>query len=765
MSKSDFQISVELTNLIPTRTISNFTNWTVSKVIEHAHALKRTNSDIIVEDDLTQVFGRALIENKITQQFKNGVGPARPPFPLNDALELRQGRGESLSKALQNENDGRLNTIIQLSLLSAMHDRLSLASALDYGLNERVKSDYKEARSSPGYAGIAGTLQAISSQTPTSMWSQYVHIVRERLLPVVGSLPLQDYGAKLPANLLFACLDSLYLIQRWPDEYRLTISEPVGCVTLIIWAHYLLGIPVVVRNRDSKEDLLFSNDQSMSPNIIVHHTFHIRSRPEICLLGKTDDDIHIRIPPDAAQHVTIEARERVPLAGYSTIHICRAYSNPFSWCYSQEFQDAAHFSVAIAMALSKRLVSDVIGVPLSIERWRIWEAADVLFNHMPFNHALAEKFADNIPPHLRVKDYHSEILPGALDAYLKKCNDGSTILTLGVVATDIIVMATVSGVASCAKLPLIAEDSYTDQGYLQEKLLRCKETVEVGPCDFFNHVLWRLIGPDPVQSHLAVEECQRDVFLASAFGWTVYLSTFAAGDGDVSHVDPQRIYIVEGVPTSKKTGDEKSFGRDATHPSIELIADGSIGAEAANAIVDNSVPSFKSRCISAVQQRSEYYGSGNDSFHLILKFLGTHLEPASSSEAPRSFMIQQSYRSFHENLWRVHRIQKCGCSPKEDAIPEDVRLPIEAATAAGNWAWHKLERPKARGIYGRVERILPERIIIVLVHGDPRARWLAVGAASDATETRQTLLRGLGCCVSCAIEDVIKRDGKWFLII
>jgi hypothetical protein len=759
-----FQVSLELTKVLPVReALTLLARYTVKQVLDLARNLKNSNSDILVEADLVAVFGRVRIDDAITRQFRSAVVGNTATFSIpNSPLELRQGAGPTLENALKPDSDeGALPTIIQLSLLSSTHDRSTLASALSYGINKRVELGFPSANPSPGYDGILGTLEAISSQSPVSFWSPYIQAIRDRITPVLSYGRVRQDAAALPSNLLFACLDSLCMIQRWPEEYTLTVSDAAGCVTLILWAHHLLGLPVLLRAPNAEDDVYFRHDPRASPKVIIHGSkIQSMNGPEICLLG-TGNEVRIRIDPTLAEFVPIEARERVPLAGYSTIHLCRHLEMPLSKAFEapQEFEDAAHFSVAIAISILRRMVRETTSVAFSIKAWQIWEAVSVLFDGVNFEIPRVEKYADTIPSDISLESMSLDLLPSYLQRFCKEKE--LSLAQLYLIAIDVLVMAMVPGIVKCRNLPLITVNDFVEDGTLQKKLIAAKGPISLSSTDIFNHLSRQLLGPSPTDDGLGVEEQNNDIFVVSDFGWTIYLPTFGSGDCDPSHINPESVFIREGVPTDKRTGERKSFIRDATAPTIEFVGTMGIGPEAVNALIDSSVHTYKPRCVSPVYQRYEFYGSKKDGFHVMLKFHGTHMEPPSPIPTPRTFTIQQAYRSFHDSLWRTHRTQRCDC-PTKASNKEETILPIDAGTAVGQWSWHTLERAKRKK---PGERYLPERVIIVLVHGDRRARWLAVGAAWDATKTRQTMLRGLDCCVSCAVNAALQRPGRWFVII
>ncbi|KAF1948099.1 hypothetical protein CC80DRAFT_459694, partial [Byssothecium circinans] len=99
---------------------------------------------------------------------------------------------------------------------------------------------------SPGVDGIYRTLEACSSETSDFNWSGYVTQASSRLGRVLGGIrkPHSDLLG-LPANILFHCLDFLYVVQRTPEERYMEVDGPEGILALIIWAHYILGLSIL----------------------------------------------------------------------------------------------------------------------------------------------------------------------------------------------------------------------------------------------------------------------------------------------------------------------------------------------------------------------------------------------------------------------------------------------------------------------------------------------------------------------------------------
>ena len=123
---TQFSLSVELMKLSP---VQSALTYTVESIISLARALKRSGSDILVEDDLGAIFGRARIAPSVEAHFKDIVKIASfVPLHPGSEIVLDAGPGPTVLRALKDRH--YLATVIQLSFLGWMHETTSLASVL-----------------------------------------------------------------------------------------------------------------------------------------------------------------------------------------------------------------------------------------------------------------------------------------------------------------------------------------------------------------------------------------------------------------------------------------------------------------------------------------------------------------------------------------------------------------------------------------------------------------------------------------------------------
>lgn len=235
---TQFSLSLELTKLPPVQSVLAYS---AESIISLARALKRSGSDILVEEDLGAIFGRAKIVHSLEKHFKYVVKIA-PFVPLHPGSEiiLDACPGATVRRAL---NDAHyLATVIQLSFLGWMHETTSLASVLVENMNQRFQSGIKGATPDPDYEGILTTLQACLSQTSQYPWEVLVRLVENKFQKSRSWLQLQRSPLKrLSPNTLLAAMDYLYLVQSLPEDRFMMIDNQMGLVPIILWANCILG--------------------------------------------------------------------------------------------------------------------------------------------------------------------------------------------------------------------------------------------------------------------------------------------------------------------------------------------------------------------------------------------------------------------------------------------------------------------------------------------------------------------------------------------
>ena len=754
------QMGLELTKIFPLREVVEGTGrYALDKFLELARNLRNSGSDFLVEEDLADIFGRGRINPQIEEDFRKNILQDSKIIPIHkqSVLALSTGAGPTVNRAIQNVDRGYLATIIQLSFLGWMHERVSLASALDDCMNKRLELGIPGARVSPGYDGIYGMLEACSAQTSSFQWSNYVTSVKARMQQVFGHnphlVPLED---RLPPGVLLACMDSLFIIQRTPEERILTISEPRGFTILVVWAHYILGLAVLVKSAQvgQEGEVLFSGQNECSPQVVIEWRALSHEDPKICLL---DRDTEIILTLDQSLYGSInqlDPNERLPLRDYGTVLMCRNFGESLTFRDDPRLIEAVQVTVAVALTLTKTLVRVVdrdTGSSISrccIQDWQVFDAASVLFHSVPYDENSINSRAVMMSKTLALRD--APVSP-ILKEYMNSKSHTAFVFSFIRPALIAVVMAVVPGIRAFGDLPIIAFNDFKEQGDLWRKVVKTTGDIALEAHDLFSEMCMLLVGSDlkPGSSE------GRNVFMVSDFGWTLCLPSF--GDTDPAAANPETLFIRRGVPTNAKTLEQKTRVRDSFDT---LQYTGTRAVKLSEWIVERGMTDFIyiPRCISPVVERTEYYGGRKDGFHLAITFRGEHSPRPNLYTISSPFTITQSYRSFFNGLWETSFTPPCEHSAESPIKLQVAALGSDVATAAGNWSWGE-EEFQAPG------QQLQERIIVILVKGDWRARWLAVGTPRGNKKSRNVMLRRPRCCENCAVKAAAALPGRWLVII
>ena len=243
--QTQLSLSLELAKVFPIR---EALQTGVEQVISLVRALKRNGSDFLVEKDLCDIFGRGRIEPSLEKHFRNVVKTgSSQPLHAGSSISLDAGPGATVQRALADHS--YMSSVIQLSFLTWMHEESTLASALVEIMLWRHRSKVPGATSNPDYHGILKTLQACSSQTSQYRWDNVVCLVEERFQKSTRMFRAQGSPLRyLSSNLLLGAMDFFYMARSLPEDRFIVVENQTGLIPIVIWAHYILGLTVHVRN-------------------------------------------------------------------------------------------------------------------------------------------------------------------------------------------------------------------------------------------------------------------------------------------------------------------------------------------------------------------------------------------------------------------------------------------------------------------------------------------------------------------------------------
>ncbi|KAL8786911.1 MAG: hypothetical protein Q9213_002542 [Squamulea squamosa] len=361
------QLSFELAKAFPIRSL---TESAASKLLKYARDLRMSGSDIIVETDLAEVFGRGKIVHEIERKFREVVKVQNFIFFRDDCeISLDSGAGPTILHAFRNNQ--HFSTTIQLSFLGWTHNHSSLATAIDEAMVKRFEMGVAGASASPGHEGILGSLRACSSQSNAFAWSDYIHLVEKKLRDSIPDYQYSQDLIRLSPAALTGAMDCLYLVQQLRESRKILISNAMGSITFVIWAHYILGLNVLITTKASST-ISFGDEQN--PHVLIvwsdlnpysaslYRASSSREKelqPSIQLLDK-DMSVILDSAPDSERWRDITVETRYPLLGYGALYLHRMFNGHIiTNDLDPIYQESVKLVIAIAIWVSRRVDRDM----------------------------------------------------------------------------------------------------------------------------------------------------------------------------------------------------------------------------------------------------------------------------------------------------------------------------------------------------------------------------------------------------------------------
>ncbi|KAL2820146.1 hypothetical protein BDW59DRAFT_164760 [Aspergillus cavernicola] len=727
-----FQLSVELTRFLP---LERLVNTGVTRLVNFARELRQSGEDIVVEEELAAIFGRGRISAALEKDFKRQVNIQKyTPLSHGSDLDLAEGMGPTVLRAFQEQR--YFATVLTLSMLSYLQAPTSLARMISKSISLRLVANVPDSPMDPGFEGIMKTLMTCSSQTAAFQWSTYMENVEHRIKETIPGYCFQQTYTVLPHTLMTGAMDFLYLAQSLPEDRIITVSNQAGCITLIIWAHYILGLSVVIDTPDRLHVVVFGTQEAAQ----VHITWSppdegdIRADSwdnssatrgtEICLYDK-DRSVILTCTPEEEDSLLNRGE---PSISEQSFLIITSYTETQSTAAQQPSINQPEAIV--------------------IEAWRVINSARLLFHGMDIDPAVITSYAEYFG-HTMLDDVS---LPTTVTALYKSTeqegNPISAFLSrVKILAKIVLLFAHVVEVSECGELPLILEDAgHRWQNPAMHQALEAPTSRGlVNPGHTFDAVA-KLIS-DP--SAMPDDKLESRFFLSSGVGWSIFYDTI--GSPDPSQCRPELVHVRRGTPMNRKTREIKFWIRDGNahfatsgHPGVDTLETGA---------------QYVPRSVARITQRTEYWSSQPREFELT-HFL--NVEPNADWQQFEAFREYAQYRIMIQALWQAHTTPECSHYTTPSASPsahqEPAKLGPDAAVFHG---WDRVSFDE--GSYDGI----PNRVLIFLTFAQPSIRWLALTNAVGMRDEwgRQVMLRRETCCVECALEYTVLKQGRWVLIL
>lgn len=761
-----FQLSLELTKLIPVQEIAASSYASALQILRN---WRNSGSDILGEQDLASAFGRVDISIDLESSFKQVVHSKLPealksqggsksqepisvkPLYKGSILGLDHQGSETIRRINSREGKAYLSTVIQLSLLGWMHDRVYLATAIEQALQKRIENGIDGAVN-PGFDGIYKTLEACSTQTASFPWDAYIGEVEMEIRKHVPSFRYQRQFTIVTENTIFAGIDCFCRLQRWPEEYKMVVNGLQGFITIIIWAHFVLGLTVEIVGSPG-------GNFRFGPQHIVHVFISWSDQLdvlEIHLLDSKDDRIFMTsLADDSSGDDLLSAfGERAKLKSYCMTSIRRELNAKTRVPEGDEVQlGVVRMVLAIAYIVSKKICrvrqvqtsSRSNSRPekdnewsVTIEEDRFFNSAETLFSGL----GIDEDTTKNLANRIKGKPFGLDLLPIALQGHVERIgNDPSNMRELErflqSLVSFVLLFALVDEVKTCADVPLILMES---RGFVRltiDKMLATEEKVHIEESTLFHALCSLLVGGSFGRED---RDSGGRTFAVCDFGWSVHLDT--VGDKDPDTVRPELLHLKEGVWVIQKSWRRKLRIRDANHawhwdPS-----------QVSPRVVIDKGDTYHPRCVTTVLDRKEYCCDRDKELLVGIKFDVDESDIAQQTNSAKQFELHSGFRFMHHTLWEGVRLTKA--CPHDEEETGERGLPVDVVTVGGLGEGADFGPP------------VPERICIALVHGDRRSRLLSTLPGGD----RWIMLRRqYHTCVDCAVKEAASLNGKWLVVL
>ena len=756
-SSVGFQVSLELSRIKPLRDVASSA---YHNLVDYARRARLSGSDIVVEEDLTTLFGRMRVSTELEEQYRDVVKIQRfTPLYKGCEIRLDAGAGPTVQNALKSR--AYMVTVIQLSMLTYFHGRSLLSKLLSRAITKRFESRIANALPDPGEEGIAKVIEAVSSQTCAFGWHIYSQMVEDRLRSSIPHFQYQAEYSRLSSAVILGSLDFLYITQSLPDDRRLTLTTEAGCIPFIVWAHYILEFTVILSGEFG--DVIFGDTNDARPCASIQWTgiSSVQVREASIKLHERDMAVILEIAPEEELRSVIIAEERHPILGYGTTSLKRSLNTIMITPETEPvYEDSVKMIISMAIRISKRIFWEGKIYEKrkweGIEIWRMLKVGQMLFSGLPVSLEEVRNYVD----YSGQDEPGKNLLPPVFNSCLERAEKvgvSAESYTASVLrqflhqANVIIALSFVINIEDCVSMPIIMarggsygswfseiNDKFEDLGSkINLKTIKMPQniTMLLTSARGGNHDSWDRLVTDGYP------------FLWSDFGWSIFLDI--VGDKDPSEVQLGFVYIKAGVPTRQGTNERRPLLVDGNArpfgdpPTTFPVLRG-----------DRYIP----RAAASITNRQEFWAVRPDCFELsVIHSVEPTSESLQHSETWKPFEMSTKYAELTTTLHNTPTTPPCKHASslnKFDRLLDlrSERLGPDAAVIVG-WS----HRGTAAGI--------SERVSIALTKGVSALRWKAIQEFHTLSGYHTGILVTNDCCEEYALTLVSSMPGRKTLIL
>jgi hypothetical protein len=733
-------LQVELTRFIPAALGAAATGFRAA--LDLARDLKNSGSDIVVEEDLAALFGRNLIEPEIAENFSKTILPKGARYSIfseSIPIVLWNGPSATVNRALKNKE--YFPMVIQISLLTAAHDVESLADGLSEALRLRSKGlDTKV----PSSESLLGFLRACAEQTAAFDWLAYLDSVRQKLglpyyVPDRRKANIGNWFQMLTVPLLQASLDMLPSVQRLYEDSMMVIDGSIGSTTMVVWAHYVLGLSVKVEGAPNG-NITFGEKE---PSLIIRiNDISLQQSLNPVYLMNASEEIMLAVQESEDSLITgIEASRRIPLYGYAR----RVFEMDEVQLGPAGLTEMICLSAAWALLIAPRLrecleIDPADGQPcvdfsrssIVAAQYNLNKSISLICGDQYFDRNIVDNFMETLRDEQHPDGLYDLKPTPAVSSNLKsrfhpplsdKEKASHWYRLIEIVEKLCPIILSFAAVGNIDELCL-AQNLYIEKMNILSDLPGV--TIEDSKEPFIRLdsdtclkiIAYYITGKSRDQTGNPLNR----FCLASGGGWSVF--TDSLWDKDPAEVTPGRIWLKRGVPYHNS-----SFGH--------FIIDGplTIDSHAPSCIKDGRLgQKFKPFCAVDVASTQYMVALRKDNFYLTRRFRVENCKSA----------VTVGYWHFSTANFYVMRGDRCSHEDSQGLI----ELGLDMASFKG---------------FAHLENNVKERIRIALTHGNSNARWLMVAAVG--MEEGIVFLKTPGCCLNCLLRKASEWKGKCIIIL
>ncbi|KAL8927084.1 MAG: hypothetical protein Q9208_002630 [Pyrenodesmia sp. 3 TL-2023] len=750
---NQFALTVELTRLLPP--IGWAANKAGNAILSRARELYHSGLDIVVEEDLADVFGRCKISPALASSFKTLVAKSSSNISLLEGIVLQGGPGPTVLRALQ--EPPYFAMVIQLSLLAWAFHTDYLATAIADALRKRLEGapTLSGLPSSPDRNGVLGVLKACESQTAGFNWNMMIDAVSTTLGYRTDNAPTD-----IPCFVLQGLIDMFPMVQTLPADRMIHIQIPVGkkldsgISVLVVWAHHILNLEVLVRPHGHKgrlgKAIRFGN--SGQEQIFIEEVSPHDEASVTLLDAHREHLLSIRPEPDAdIEGNLIGSVRRVAARGWGNAILMDTCGNfpdlrKRSEAIIQELQMVVS---AFAFIIARNLIKDdndrdfqedTVGTKATqvydVDEQHLLHASRFLFDNPHITHGQIDIFVRQYT--CQAFDEHL-LMPSALEAsripllskawnlFRRRARDLSIFM---------LALAHIVNLEDCENLMFaglafsnIAEHPLS--AYLDE--WKGITALPIADDAWLRAIAVPLLGHRQNVENLPWEK----ICLISDRGWSAWIPTLA--DIDPGYVRAGSLMLGRGTPC--RNGIWKRGILDHTRRGcfFNFVTPPQRAESCGQAT--------SLRCAEKVTLENPYCGEGDDQFLVSARFRTNRIQKT---------LQRVGYKELHRCLWWAQVSKGCRHGGRS---PGNVKLDVGCAAVAG---------------FGNYLEHTGERILVFLTAHSVGARWLGLaslpwlsidGEGGTGAPLRQILLRSNDCCYRCVVDEAALQAGEWFIIL